>query len=100
MSQPTLRQEDAKHIRLKHILAELEEELAHIPADTFHAANLKHDFATLKHHLEAPEVEASVLRAHLGKTRNTAQKLMDSVEGEIFKDSPYVAELGRILGLI
>lgn len=100
MSDPILRQDDANHVRLTHILAELEAALQNIPADTPHAASLKRDFAALKQHLQSPEVEAGVLRDHIGKTRNSAQELMDTVEGEILKDSPYVAELGRILGMI
>ena len=100
MSDPILRQDDANHVRLKHILAELEQALQDIPADSPQAALVRKDFALLKSHLDSPEVEAAVLREHIGKTRNSAQDLMDSVEGAILKDSPYVAELGRILGMI
>jgi len=100
MSEPILRQDDVNHVRLKQILVELEQALQDIPADSAHAQTLKNDFAALKNHLDTPEVEAGVLREHIGKTRNSAQDLMDSVEGAILKDSPYVAELGRILGMI
>ncbi|WP_034292737.1 hypothetical protein [Herbaspirillum sp. RV1423] len=100
MSDPILRQDDANHVRLKQILAELEVELQKISADSPQAENLKNDFSALKSHLDTPEVQTHVLREHIGKTRNSAQELMDSVEGAILKDSPYIAELGRILGMI
>jgi hypothetical protein len=100
MSDPILRQDDSHHVRLKQILAELELELQNIPVDSPEARTLKNDFAVLKGHLNTPEVEAGVLREHIGKTQNSAMNLMDSVEGAILKDSPYVAELGRILGMI
>lgn len=100
MSDPILRQDDTHHARLKQILAELEQELQNVTVDTPQAQTLRQDFAVLKSHLDTPEVEAGVLREHIGKTRNSAMELMDSVEGAILKDSPYVAELGRILGMI
>lgn len=100
MPDPILRQDDTHHVRLKQILAELEQELQNIPVDSPEAKTLRDDFAVLKSHLDSPEVEAGVLRQHIGKTQSSAMNLMDSVEGAILKDSPYVAELGRILGMI
>jgi len=100
MSEPLLRQDDAKHARLKQLLADLETELQQIPADSLYAASLKRDFAALKLHLELPEANPGILREQIGRTRHSAQELMDTVEGAILKDSPYVAELGRILGMI
>jgi hypothetical protein len=100
MSEPLLRPDDAKHARLKQLLADLEIELQQIPADSLYAASLKRDFAALKLHLELPEANPGILREQIGRTRHSAQELMDTVEGEILKDSPYIAELGRILGMI
>ena len=100
MSEPTLRQDDANHARLKQILAELESEVQQIPVDALYADSLKRDVAALRQHLELPEANTGVLREQIGRTRRSAQELMDTVEGEILKDSPYIAELGRILGMI
>src|SRR5450830_1529263 len=100
MTDPVLHQDDAHHVRLKQILADLEQELQKIPVDNPQARTLKSDFDALKSHLDTHEVSAGLLREHIGKTRNSAMELMDSVEGAILKDSPYVAELGRILGMI
>jgi len=100
MSEQNLHQNDANHSRLKQILAELETALQHIPADTPNVETLRRDFASLKQHLELPSAETGLLRAQISKTQSSAQDLMDTVEGEILKDSPYLAELGRILGMI
>ncbi len=100
MSEPILRQDDANHAHLKQILAQLEVELQQIPDDALYAASLKRDFAALKQHLDLPEANTGMLRDQIGRTRHSAQELMDTVEGAILKDSPYVAELGRILGMI
>lgn len=100
MSDPVLRQADVTHTRLKQLLAEFETELHNIPPGSPEADMLLADVATLKGHLESPEVQTDILREHLGKTRSSAQALMDSMEGAILKDSPYLAELGRILGMV
>lgn len=100
MSESNLHQQDANHSRLKEILAELEAALQNIPSDTPNVEILRSDFAALKQHLALPSAETGLLRAQISKTQSSAQDLMDTVEGEILKDSPYLAELGRILGMI
>ena len=100
MSDQLLHQDDANHVRLKNILAELEQALQNIPPETPQAAALKQDFLLLKSHLEQTEVHSSVLHEQIDKTRNSAHELLQSVEGAILKESPYITEIGRILGMI
>lgn len=100
MPDPVLHHADAPHARLKQLLAEFEAELHNIPAGSAEADTLRADVAALKQHLEASDVPDDLMREHLGKTRNSVQNLMDSMEGAILRDSPYLAELGRILGMM
>jgi len=48
---------------------------------------------------ETPPASAPV-EEHQNKIRSSTRELIDSLEGAVLKDSPYVAELGRILGMI
>jgi len=100
MSDQLLHQNDVNHVRLKQLLTELEQALQNIPTDTPHALTLQQDFSTLKSHLEQTEVHTGILHEQIDKTRNSAHLLLQSVEGAILKDSPYLAEIGRILGMI
>ena len=54
----------------------------------------------LKRTLEAPEGTSGDLAAQLGGIRSKLNDLLASVEGEALKDTPYLVELGRILGLV
>jgi len=100
MTDHLLHQDDANHVRLKQILAELEQALQNIPPESPQAITLQQDFLVLKGHLEQPEVHSSVLHEQIDKTRDSASDLLQSVEGAILKESPYLAEIGRILGMI
>jgi hypothetical protein len=84
------------HQRLLLMVAEFERELQKLPADSSEARQLREDIARLKEHLEAPQLQAGALRDSWQSLRHAA----DSVENAVLKDSPYIAEMGRIIGLL
>ena len=84
------------HQRLLQMVNEFELELQKQPADSLDAQQLREDIARLKTHLSAPQ-------PHTGSVRDSWQSLRraaDSVENAVLKDSPYIAEMGRIIGLM
>ncbi|MFJ3046640.1 hypothetical protein ACIPEN_12495 [Herbaspirillum chlorophenolicum] len=87
---------DFDHQRLLQMVNEFELELQKQPADSLGAQQLREDIARLKEHLSAPQ-------PHTGSVRDSWQSLRraaDSVENAVLKDSPYIAEMGRIIGLM
>lgn len=84
------------HQRLLGMVGEFELELQKLPADSAEARQLREDIASLKRHLSAPE-------PHAGRVQESWQSLRraaDSVENAVLKDSPYITEMGRIIGLL
>ena len=54
----------------------------------------------LKRMLQEPEGASGDLDAQLHGIRSKLNEVLASVEGEALKDTPYLVELGRILGLV
>ncbi|MDB5775315.1 MAG: hypothetical protein JWP38_1448 [Herbaspirillum sp.] len=79
--------------RIHALVAELEAELANAPPGAPEVQNLRDEIETLKNVLNSPKIKEGWILESLHSVR-------DSVEGTVLKDSPYVAEIGRILGLI
>lgn len=94
--------EDARFdsVRVAQLLAQLEQELASMPPDTPHLDKLRNELGALKAALppSGPRQAAVGERAH--SLRASLQNMTATVEGEVLKDSPYIAELGRILGMV
>ncbi|MBB5393333.1 MULTISPECIES: hypothetical protein [unclassified Herbaspirillum] len=87
---------DFDHQRLLQMVNEFELELQKQPPGSLDAQQLSADIARLKEHLSAPQ-------PHTGSVRDSWQSLRraaDSVENAVLKDSPYIAEMGRIIGLM
>lgn len=85
--------------RISRLVAALEQELAGAPPDLPNVKELREEIATLKHVLAAPD-ERDDAGERLHAIRHTLQNVSAKVEGEVLKDSPYIAEIGRILGLM
>jgi hypothetical protein len=86
--------------RISRLVSDLEQELMAAPADSTQVLALRAELALLKRTLSATEGEAEVLRRQLQGTHSKLDDLIASVEGAVLKDTPYLTELGRILGLI
>jgi hypothetical protein len=86
--------------RISRLISALEQELANAPADLPNVKELREEIDTLKHALAAPEKRENGVGERLHAIRDALQGMSAKVEGEVLKDSPYIAEIGRILGLV
>ncbi|KAF1042905.1 MAG: hypothetical protein GAK35_02460 [Herbaspirillum frisingense] len=84
------------HQRLLDMVGEFELELQKLPADSSEAEQLREDIGRLKEHLAAPQPHPGAVRDSWQSLRRAA----DSVENAVLKDSPYITEMGRIIGLL
>ncbi len=86
--------------RIAQLIFDLEQELNSAPPGSPKLEALREEIAVLKRTLEAPEGKSGDLAVQLGGIRSKLDDLLASVEGEALKDTPYLVELGRILGLV
>lgn len=86
--------------RVSRLVFELEQELAKAPPDIPNVQDLREEIEALKHVLASPEEANERIAERLHTIRQTLEDMTARVEGEILKDSPYIAEIGRILGLV
>jgi uncharacterized coiled-coil DUF342 family protein len=86
--------------RIQNLLSDLEQELASIPATSARVQALKAEIDALKQTLSSSTSDMPKVAQQLKGTHNALDDLVASIEGEILRDTPYVAELGRILGLM
>jgi ABC-type transporter Mla subunit MlaD len=86
--------------RIRHLVSDLEQELAAAPDDSPRVQALKMELEALKQLLSDNDTESHQVTQQLRGTHNVLDDLMASVEGEILRDTPYLAEMGRILGLV
>lgn len=84
--------------RIRDLVADLERELAR--ADIPQAHDIRKEIDTLKQMLEAPDRKEGWIQERLHAIRDGLQDMSARVEGEVLRDSPYIAEIGRILGLV
>lgn len=96
----TTQQQNLNVERINRLVADLEQELAKASGDTPHLQELKEEIETLKNMLRSPDTMHGGLSEGLHSTRTAFQKFTQTVEGEVLKDSPVIAEMGRILGLV
>jgi hypothetical protein len=86
--------------RIRQLVADLEQELSAAPPDSPKVAELRAELDLLKDTLAGPDRSSSALEQQLHGVRGKLDDVVASVEGEVLKDTPYLAELGRILGLV
>ncbi len=86
--------------RISALVSDLEQELSTAPSDSPRVMALREELALLRRTLSASDGEAELLRRRLHGTHGKLDDLLASVEGEVLRDTPYLAELGRILGLV
>lgn len=87
-------------VRINALVAELERELDKAPADAVHVQDLRDELETLKNVLKSPKVKESWVLESLHSVRTGIEEIGQKVETNVLKDSPYVVEIGRILGLV
>lgn len=86
--------------RISRLVSELEQELAKAPSEIPHVQSLREEIEALKHVLASPEGTDERIAERLHTVRNTLEDVTARIEGEVLKDSPYITEIGRILGLV
>ena len=86
--------------RIQSLLSDLEQELVSIPDTSARVQVLKAEIEALQQTLIRNSSDIPQIAQQLQGTRSALDDLVANIEGEILRDTPYVAELGRILGLM
>ncbi len=86
--------------RIAKLVSDLEQELSGAPAGSPKVAALRAEIDALKKTLASPDQAKPELASQLQGTHRKLDDVVASVEGEVLRDTPYLAELGRILGLV
>lgn len=86
--------------RITQLVSDLEQELEAAPLGSAKLDALRGEIAVLKRTLEQPEASSVQLSDHLHGVRSRLSEVLANVEGEALKDTPYLVEFGRILGLV
>ena len=86
--------------RIARLVSDLEQELSRAPADSPKLAALRAEITALKQTLADGDHASPELQSRLRGTHRNLDDLVASVEGEVLRDTRYLTELGRILGLV
>ena len=86
--------------RVSKLVSDLEQELALAPSDSPKFAALKTEIDSLKQTLAMPDQASDGLQHHLKGTHSRLEDWIATVEGQALKDTPYLTELARIVGLV
>lgn len=86
--------------RISRLVSDLEQELSKAPDGSARLDALREEIASLKHTLARPDEPQNEIEDRLHAMRHNMADFAASVEGEVLKESRYLAELGRILGLV
>ncbi len=86
--------------RIARLVSDLEQELEAAPAGSPKVNALRAEIGVLKRTLASPDGAGPEITEQLQGVRGRLTEVVASVEGEALKDTPYLVELGRILGLV
>ncbi|MFM8247370.1 MAG: hypothetical protein ACKN9M_10510 [Burkholderiaceae bacterium] len=86
--------------RIAQLVSDLEQELMAAPPGSAKLEALREEVKLLRQTLAQPESTPGELSDQLHGVRSRLSDLLANVEGEALKDTPYLVELGRILGLV
>jgi hypothetical protein len=86
--------------RVSKLVSDLEQELALVPSDSPKFAALKTEIDSVKQKLKMPDQASDGLQHHLKGTHSRLEDWIATVEGQALKDTPYLTELARIVGLV
>lgn len=85
--------------RVAKLVHALEKDLAGAKADDATIGRLLAEIDTIKSALTSSPPRHAGVRESLQSMRDTMERATGTVTGELWRDAPYLAELGRILGL-
>jgi len=86
--------------RVRSLVTAMEQELANAPADRPDVQALRQEIDHLKQLLASNDSQHGLVKEKLHTVRGTLQDMTARVESEVLQDSRYIAEIGRILGLV
>lgn len=86
--------------RIENLLSDLEQELVSIPDTSARVQTLKAEIEVLKQTLSTSTTDTPKVAQQLRDAHDALDDLVASIEGEILRDTPYLAEMGRILSLV
>lgn len=98
-SVPTAQHADFSLERISRLVSDLEQELAKAPSGSPGLSALHDEINMLKQTLAGTDQSDKAVE-QLHGIRSSLTEFAASVEGEVLKDTPYLTELGRILGFI
>lgn len=81
------------------LVAKIEQDLRRISAAAAGLQTLRDEVEALRSVLHSSGPSDKGLRAALHAVRQALQRAVETVEGEAIREWPYIAEIGRILGL-
>lgn len=81
------------------LVADLEKDLLKLSAGSADLQTVRNEVEALRRILHSTGKKDSGLRAGLHAVRLALQRAIETVEGEAIRDWPYIAEIGRILGM-
>jgi hypothetical protein len=85
--------------RINRLLSRLEAELQETGSGTPTAQDLKLEIESLRTMIASAQAGNGVSSEKHRSIRDSLQNMTERLEGEVLKDAPYLAEIGRILGL-
>ena len=86
--------------RVSALVSDLEQELSLVSIDSLKLKALKDEITTLKSTLQAADMPSEGWQLQLKSTHSRLDDFIASIEGEALKDTPYLTEMARILGLV
>ena len=81
------------------LVADLERDLRRLSAGSADLQTVRDEVEALRSVLQSPAPRDKGLRPALHAVRQALERAIDTVEGEAIRDWPYIAEIGRILGM-
>jgi ABC-type transporter Mla subunit MlaD len=88
------------HEQIQRLLANLERALTEVQADTPGFQTLKATLNDLNRTLAQQQMDSNQVKQQLHNTHKVLNDFIASIEGELLRDTPYLAEIGRIVGLV
>jgi predicted dinucleotide-utilizing enzyme len=86
--------------RINRLVFDLEQELAKAPAQA-NVERMRAELQVLREALNAhAAADAAARDAHMETARSSFGRMTAAVENEVLRESSYIAELGRILGMV
>lgn len=85
--------------RVAKLVDALEKDLARAEPDQAHRRKLRREIEAIRKALTSPAPKHSGIREGLHAIRQTMEHASGTLAGEMWRDAPYLAEIGRILGL-